>query len=143
MSEAYLLPAQTLLDLCSGEDNGARAWAPAVPTAKLRVSVVSVAQARAFIEAMTDTSGRRALNNRLNQLLATIVADGGPPLPLDEQVATVWQGLNLDSKLDREKVQQTARQVYATALTHSLAVVERARPHHDYLHKLGLEVVAL
>lgn len=143
MNELYLLSAQILLDMCSDEDKPAKAWADAVPTNKLRVSVVSVAQARAHCEAMSDPLERRALNNKLNILLDSIAADSGAALPLDEKVASVWQGLNLDAKLEQANVDQTARQVYATALAHGLVVVERSRPYHAYLRTLGLELVSL
>lgn len=145
MSDAYLITAQTLLDLCADEGDAhaaaAQAWADGVAADKMRISVVSVAQARAAVDGIGDISQRRGLTRRLDKLLASVTADGGPPSPFDRQAATVWQELIADPKL--RGIAQTDRQVIATALERNLAIVEAPRLQHGYLKSIGLSVAAL
>jgi predicted nucleic acid-binding protein len=137
----YLLPAQTLLDLCDQRRNAAHAWAGGVDTASLRVSVVSIAEARSAIDAVASGTGRARLDANLSALLSEIEADSEPPLPFDDQHAAVWRVLLGDPGL--QGLGATDRQVYATAMHEGLTVVEEAHSHTPALRDLGVAIHTL
>lgn len=141
MSAGFLLPAQTLLSLCSADANPALAWAKTVSTADLRVAVTSSAQALARAEQMSDAQHRTRLRAALTALVNNIVNDAGPQLDFGESAAQVWQALIHDTGL--VSVSQVERQVYAIAMDQNLAIVEARRPDHQHLQSLGLQVVPL
>jgi len=141
LSAGFLLPAQTLLDLCSDESNPARAWSETVDSSELRMSVLSIAQALACAEQIAEGHERQWLCSALRFLVKDIENDAGPQLDFDYDAAQVWQALIHDVELSG--VAQIDRQVYAQALTNGLAVVEHPRTTHAYLGKLGLAVVSL
>ena len=134
----YLLPAQTLLDLCDEQPNAVRAWAAGIDTARLRVSVVSIAEAQAAVGTVADSPMRLRLDANLSFLLANLEADAGEPLAFDRGAASVWQALIHDATLDG--LGATDRQVYATALHEGLVVVEEAGPHTAALRALGVRI---
>lgn len=137
----YLLPAQTLLDLCAEESNPVQVWAQSVDSTALRMSVVSIAQALATVAALPDAQIRARLEADLTSLLADIAADAGPPLAFQTSHADIWKALIGDKTLTG--LQQTDRQVYATAMHEGLTVVERARLHTTVLQALGVDILVL
>ena len=137
----YLLPAQTLLDMISEGPTPAHRWAEAIDTRSLRVSVISIAQARAAIMSVADAGERTRLDTDFRALLDQLRADGGAPLPFDESQAAVWEALMLDPAL--KGVTQSDRMVYATAMYEGLAVVEAATGATPALRKLGVDIVAI
>jgi hypothetical protein len=137
----YLLPAQTLLDLCAEESNGAQMWSQAIETTSLRVSVISIAQAQAAISQLVDAQLRAHLDADLSALLANIEADAGIPLSFESGHAAVWKALMHDSTL--AGLGQTDRQVYATAIYEGLSIVEESRPETPALKALGVELLLL
>lgn len=141
MTQAFLLPAQTLLDLCAEDETPALRWAGGVDTTRLRVSVVSIAQARAVIDQLDDSQVRQRVQRDLDELLRELEADGGPPLEFGEETAHIWQALMHDPAL--KGVSQIDRQVYAAALRENIAVVEEPRAAHEAMIRLGLDVVVL
>lgn len=134
----YLLPAQTLLDLCATKSNPALTWVNQVDTAELRVSVISIAEARAVIDAVTSSQSRARLEANLASLLSQIESDSDAPLAFDEQQAVVWRALLNDNTLTG--LGATDRQVYATAMDLSLTVVEEVNPHTAALQLLGVTI---
>lgn len=134
----YLLPAQTLLDLCDQHANSATRWAAAIDTAFLRVSVISAAEAQAAVNAVTDSQARLRLEANLAFVLSQIEADSEAPLAFDEGHASVWRALINDATL--QGLGATDRQVYATAMHESLTVVEEAGPHTAALQALGVRL---
>ena len=134
----YLLPAQTLLDLCDQQANPARRWAADIDTAWLRLSVVSVAEAQAAVNAVTDSQARLRLEANLESLLSQIQADSEAPLAFDEGHASVWRALIDDVTL--QGLGATDRQVYATAMHEGLTVVEEGGPHTAALQALGVRL---
>lgn len=137
----YLLPAQTLLDLCGSQANSARRWASGVDTTALRVSVISVAEARAAIDTEESSQARARLYANLSALLSQIEADSEEPLVFDDQHANVWRALLNDSSL--EKLGATDCQVYATAMHQGLTVVEGSYDHTAALQALGVSIHVL
>ena len=95
----FLLPAQTLLDLCDQQANAARAWAAGVDTASLRVSVISIAEARSAIDGVPSGQVRARLDANLSALLSQVEADSEEPLVFDDQHASVWRALLGDPNL--------------------------------------------
>jgi predicted nucleic acid-binding protein len=139
VTQAYLLPAQTLLDLCAEEETPAQRWR--VDTSQLRVSIVSIAQARAAIDQVEDSQIRQRMQRDFEELLEGLEADGGPPLEFGDGAARIWQTLMHDANL--KGVPQIDRQVYATALHERIAVAEEPRRTHEVMATLGLDVVVL
>ena len=137
----YLLPAQTLLDLCDQQTNSARLWAGGVDTAVLRVSVISVAEARAAIDGVPSSQARARLDANLSALLAQIEADSEEPLAFDDQHANIWRALLNDTSL--QGLGATDRQVYATAMHEGLTVVEESCGHTAALQALGVSIHVL
>jgi len=137
----YLLPAQTLLDMISGGPTPAHTWADGIDTRSLRVSVISIALARAAIMNVADAGERTRLDTDFRALLDHLKADGGAPLPFDESQAAVWEALMLEPAL--KGVTQSDRMVYATAMAEGLTVVEAARAATPALKKLGVAIVVV
>jgi hypothetical protein len=137
----YLLSLQVLLDLCGTADNPARAWAQPVPTAQLRLSVLTVALARAVVNGIAVAPDRERLAARLLDLLAKLKADGGPPLPFIENAATTWQSFMHEPTLG--EMAQIDRQFYAVASSEGLCVVEYQHPYSAALGPLGIKVHGL
>jgi hypothetical protein len=137
----YLLPAQTLLDMISAGPTPAHTWSDGIDTRSLRVSVISIAQARAAIMNVADAGERTRLDTDFRALLDQLKADGGPPLPFDESQAGVWEALMLEPAL--KGVTQSDRMVYATAMAEGLTVVEAARAATRALQKLGVDIVVV
>lgn len=133
-----LLPAQTLLDLCDAQPNPALLWAQGVDTTRLRISVISVAEAHAAIDAVGSALVRARLGANLSALLAHIAADAGPPLPFAATHADVWRALLNDPSL--QGLGATDRQVYAIALHEGLTVVEEPHRHSSALQALGVSI---
>ena len=134
----FLLPSQTLLDLCEDNANAARAWAGGVDTGLLRVSVISIAQAHASVMQVEDATLRARLEADLSVLLAQIEGDTGPSLGFESNHATVWQALMFDESL--KGLGQTDRQVYATAMYEGLTVVEANGNYTQALQDLGVSL---
>lgn len=134
----FLLSLQVLLDLCGTTDNPARVWAQPVPTARLRLSVLTVALARAAVAAAADAQVRERLGARLVDLLAKLEADAGPPLPFIENAATTWQSYMLEPTLGT--MAQVDRQFYAVAFSEGLCVVEYEQQYTAALAPLGVKV---
>lgn len=136
-----MLTAQTLLDLCDQHPNPARAWAGSVDTADLRISVISIAEARSAIDAVPSSQVRARLDANLSSLLSQIEADAVAPLWFDDQHANVWRALLNDPKL--HGLGATDRQVYAIAMHEGLTVVEEHHAHTAALQSLGVLVHVL
>lgn len=141
MTQAYLLPAQTLLELCAEEETPAQRWSGSVDTSDMRVSLVSIAQARAAIDQLEDSHIRQRMQRDFEELLEGLAADGGAPLEFGDGAARIWQTLMHDPQL--QGVTQIDRQVYATALHERLAVAEEPRRGHEAMASLGLRIVTL
>lgn len=138
----WLLPAQTLLDLISSDPTPARRWAGGVDTRALRVSVISLAQARAAIMRVKDFAERSRLDADFSSLIAQLEADSGvPPLPFIAAHANVWTALIHDASI--AGVPQTDRQVYATAMHEGLTVAEEAHAGTVALRALGIAIHVL
>lgn len=137
----YLLPAQTLLDLCDFQPNPARTWAAGIDTAALRVSAISIAEARAAVDGVASSQARARLEANLASLLSQIEADSAEPLAFDELHASVWRALLNDAAL--QGLGATDRQVYATAMHEGLTVVEEGNPHTAALQALGVGIHVL
>lgn len=134
----FLLSLQVLLDLCGTTNNPARVWAQPVPTARLRLSVLTVALARAAVSGADDAQDRERLAARLVDLLAKLKADGGPPLPFIENSATTWQSYMREPTLG--DMSQIDRQFYAVAFSEGLCVVEYDHQYTAALAPLGIRV---
>lgn len=137
----HLLPAQTLLDLCDQQPNRARAWAGSVDTTVLRISVISIAEARSAIDGVPSSQVRARLEANLSALLSQIEADSEAPLAFDDQHANVWRALLNDPNL--QGLGATDRQVYATAMHEGLTVVEEGHAHTAALQALGVSIHVL
>ena len=138
----WLLPAQTLLDLISSDPTPVDAWAVSVETRALRVSVISIAQARAEIMRVHDAGLRSRLTADLGSLIAQLEADSDlPPLPFIAAHASVWEALMHEPSI--AGVAQTNRQVYATAMYEGLTVVESSQTATPALRALGIEIHAI
>jgi predicted nucleic acid-binding protein len=137
----YLLPTQTLLDLCAEGTNPALDWAKSADTRTLRVSVVSIADAQAAIMLVADAQERVRLNADFAALIAKIEGDAGPPLPFQTAHANIWKALIDDRTL--AGLAQIDRQIYATAMYEGLTVVEETRPHSSALRALGVDILVL
>ena len=137
----YLLSLQVLLDLCGTAANPARAWAQPVPTAQLRLSVITVVLARSILNGISDVAERDRLTARLTDLLAKLKADGGPPLPFIENAATTWQSFMLEPTLGQ--MAQIDRQFYSVAFSEGLCVVEYDHAYSAALGPLGVKVHSL
>lgn len=137
----YLLPAQTLLDLCDRQPNAANAWAQDTDTLTLRVSVVSIAEARAAVDGVLSPLARARLDANLSTLLSQIEADSQEPLAFGAQHANVWRALLNDPSL--QGLGATDRQVYATAMHEGFTVVEEAHSHTAALQALGARILIL
>lgn len=137
----HLLSLQVLLDLCGTTANPARVWAQPVPTARLRLSVLTVALARSVVNGVPDVSERDRLTARLIDLLAKLEADGGPPLPFIENAATTWQSFMHEPTLGQ--MAQIDRQFYAVAFSEGLCVVEYDHGSSAALGPLGVKVHSL
>jgi hypothetical protein len=134
----YLLPAQTLLDLCDRRPNRAKTWAQEVDTAALRVSVISVAEAQAEVDGVPDAQARARLDANLNALLSQLRADVGGPLEFHLEHAGVWRALIKDQTI--RGLGYTDRQVYATAMYEGVTVVEEPGLHTPALRALGVKI---
>ena len=135
----WLLPAQTLLDLISSDPTPAHAWASTVDTRALRVSVISLAQARAAIIRVADVGLRSRLDSDFGSLIAQLEADSGvPPLQFIAAHASVWEALMHEPSISG--VPQIDRQVYATAMYEGLTVVEEAHAATSALGALGIDI---
>lgn len=137
----FLLSLQVLLDLCGTAANPARTWAQPVPTARLRLSVITVVLARSILNGIPDFAERYRLTARLTDLLAKLKADGGPPLPFIENAATAWQSFMLEPTLGQ--MAQIDRQFYAVAFSEGLCVVEYDHAYSPALSPLGVKVHSL
>ena len=137
----YLLPTQTLLDLCAEGSNPALEWAKSVDTRSLRVSVISIADAQAAIMLVEDAQERTRLDADFAALIEKIEGDAGPPLPFQTGHANIWKVLINDPAL--AGLAQVDRQIYATAMHEGLTVLEEMRPHTAALRELGVDILAL
>ena len=109
---------------------------------ELRVSVISIAQARARIQLIPTHAVRSALDTDLDVVLGQIAADSGiAPFDFTRSHATIWTALSVDPAL--QGVQQTDRQVYATAMYEGLTSVEAVRPETPALTALGASIHVL
>jgi hypothetical protein len=137
----FLLPAQTLLDLCAEEGNPAQAWARRVDTQALRVCVISIAQAQAAVMGIADAQVRMRMDADLSALLSQIEADTHPALAFEAGHAAVWKALIHAPAL--AGVGQNDRQVYATAMHEGLTVVEAWRAATVALQALGVDILVI
>ncbi len=137
----YLLPTQTLLDLCAEGGNPALDWAAGVDTRSLRMSVISIADAQAAIMQVDDAQERTRLDADFAALIEKMESDAGPPLPFLSGHASIWKALINDPTL--AGLAQVDRQIYATAMHEGLTVVEEARPHTAALRELGVNILVL
>jgi hypothetical protein len=132
----WLLPAQTLLDLIASQATPAARWAQAVDPREVRISVLSVAQARAAIARERDATKRRRLLAALDAMVSDIEADSGVrPLPFSAAHAALWASLIHDSAL--ASVPQVRRQVLATAMSEGLTLVEAANGFTPEMQSVG------
>jgi hypothetical protein len=134
----YLLSLQVLLDLCGTVDNPARAWAQSVNTSRLRLSVITVALARSFVNGAGPAQDGDRLRARLVDLLAKLKADGGEPLPFDEGAAAAWQSFMREPSLTG--MTQVDRQFCAVAFSEGLCAVEYEHSLSSALGPLGVKV---
>jgi hypothetical protein len=136
-----LLSLQVLLDLCGTTANPARDWAQSVPTARLRLSVITMALARDTVSGIPSVASRQRLGARLEDLIAKLKADGGQALPFTESAASTWRSFMREPTLG--SMAQVDRQFYAAAFSEGLCVVEYEHAHSAALAPLGLEVESL
>ena len=127
--------------MCAEEETSAQRWARDIDTATLRLSTISVAQAKAAVMGVSDFDERIRLDAALNSFLDTIEADGGPALPFDASHAGVWQALMHNPLL--AGMPQVDRQVHAQAMHEGLWVVEQAGPTTAALQSLGARIAIL
>jgi len=117
------------------------------PAADLRLSLIGVSMARAWVYALEP--GRRrtwslALENRINE----IQRDSGRPLPLDERVMAAWaevRGVTLEQAAKDDKgnpviegIGQDQRLEIATAMAYGLVLVDPWAQFHDQMGELGM-----
>jgi len=135
----WLLPAQTLLDLIAEEKTPAQQWIGPIDSSDLRVSVISIAQARAAISRVADADERTALEADLSSFLSQIAADSGrEPLPFLAQHASVWQALVHLPQIQAEP--QINRQIYASAMYEGMTVVEAGKPSTPDWRAIGVSI---
>jgi predicted nucleic acid-binding protein len=139
--ETFLLSAQVLLDLCSPDDRPVTRWFAAQDTRRLRVSVISVAQARRTVQEVPAVDERSRLDLTLEQLLSDLKADGGPPLGFGAEHARVWQMLMTEPAAVR--LPTADLQVCATAIHEQLTWVETGLDVDARLRGLGLRLLIL
>jgi len=137
----FLLSLQVLLDLCGTQANAAIRWVGPIKIRRLRVSCVTIAQAKAEVLACSDQTMRERLNARLTDLLAKIEGDGGPPLPFGAGAANVWQGFMMEPVLG--DMPQVDRQFYASAVYEGLVIIEYEHDYSAALQQLGIRVQSL
>ena len=78
----------------------------------------------------------------LADALLNALADSGiAPFDFTRSHATIWTALSVDPAL--QGVQQTDRQVYATAMYEGLTIVEAVRPETPALTALGASIHVL
>ena len=135
----FLLTLQVLLDLC-GSDNNPSHILP-VKSDRIRLSVLTVAQAQSIVSASADSQDRERLASRLADLLATFRADGGPLLVFTERAAQTWQSYMREPTLG--EMSQVDRQFYAVAFSEGLCVVEYEHRYTTALAPLGIKVHSL
>jgi hypothetical protein len=143
----YLISGNALMQLCLEGTTPASAWAEDKPAADLRLSLIGVGMARAWVYALEP--GRRrawalALEHRINEMQQ----DSGRPLPLDERVMSAWAEiravkLEQDMRGERgrtvlEDIGQDQRLEIATAVAYGLALVDPWARFHDQLRDMGL-----
>ena len=137
----YLLPAQTLLDLCASGPTAALTWAAPMDTTTVRVCVISIAEAQSAIEDMAVGPARIQLDARLSGLLNSLEADTGPPLAFDQPHADMWRLLLNEPGI--QGVGATDLQVYAIAMHEGLTVVEQPHAHTAALQQLNVKIRVL
>ena len=141
MNGRVLLRAQQLLHLADDAPRAIQSWVRDNADATMYVTVIGVARARAHIERLPDPAERREFERRLDVTLATLQVRGTLPLAFDDLAARAWQSMLIDSALS--DVPKIALQEYAIAVVYGLAVVEHAKPEHEVLKTLGVEIEAL
>lgn len=143
----FLLSANTLMQLSLEGTTLASAWATEKPAADLRLSLIGVSMARAYVYAL-EPGRRRAwalsLENRINE----IQQDSGRPLPLDERVMAAWaevRGVTLEQAAQDDKgnpviegIGQDQRFEIATAMAYGLTLVDPWAQFHDQMRDLGM-----
>lgn len=143
----YLISGNALMQLCLEGATPASTWAEDKPVADLRLSLIGVSMARAWVYALE--SGRRrtwslALEHRINEMQQ----DSGRPLPLDERVMGAWAEIRA-AKLEHgepdeegnavvQDVGQDQRLEIATAIAHGLTLVDPWATFHDQLRAMGM-----
>jgi hypothetical protein len=122
-------------------------WAGTITASEIQTSVVALAIARAQVEHTYQGTERNLWLQSLHLLEYDITAHAGPPLPIDNQVATEWVGLRYASLQSRDdagvakKTSQDVRFVIATAMAHKLVLVDAVtEPYQGQLRAWGYKV---
>lgn len=152
----FLISGNALMQLCLETSTPASEWADAKPVVDLRLSLMGVSMARAWVLALEPArrmQWQRSLDHRINE----IELESGRPLPLDERVMASWTNIrsaNLvqEAKDERgnvvldesgnailEDIGQDQRLEIATALTHGLTLVDPWAPFHDQMREMGMD----
>jgi len=147
----YLLSANSLIELCMIEETPSKKWLEGgISPMEIHISVISLAAARAAIEAAAFSAARKsALKLALASRVGALVAGGAIILNFTDREATVWElwidHEPLDADVDGEllPVNHDTRMVLATAVAHGCALVEPAQPYHNELRNNQVAVISL
>jgi hypothetical protein len=144
----FLISGNTLMQLCLERSTAASAWAEHKPVADLRLSLIGVSMARAWVNALEPAprmTWSRSLEHRINE----IMRESMRPLPLDERVMSAWADIRA-AKLEQavtdehgatalEGIGQDQRLEIATAIAYGLILVDPWATFHDQLRGMGLD----
>ena len=143
----FLLSGNALMQLCLEGTTLASTWAEKKPTADLRLSLIGISMARAWVHALEPgrrMTWSRSLEHRINE----IEHDSGRPLPLDERVMTAWaeiRAVKLEQEAKDAKGQpviddigQDQRLEIATAIAYGHKLVDPWARFHDQLDSMGM-----
>lgn len=143
----FLLSGNTLMQLCLEGTTLASAWATDKLAADLRLSLIGVSMARAWVYAL-DPGRRRAWSLSLENRIHEIQQDSGRPLPLDERVMAAWaevRSVTLEQVAQDdmgnpviEGIGQDQRLEIATAMAYGLVLVDPWAAFHDQMRSLGM-----
>jgi hypothetical protein len=144
----FLISGNTLMQLCLEGNTAASAWAEHKPAADLRLSLIGVSMARAWVNALEPArrmTWSRSLEHRINE----IMRESMRPLPLDERVMSAWADIR-SAKLEQEvtdehgatvleDIGQDQRLEIATAIAYGLTLVDPWAAFHDQLRGMGMD----
>jgi hypothetical protein len=144
---AYLLGTRAFVDLMRRVKNPVKDWADGLNTTseQLYVSVISIGQVRAEIEALPAADPRKALWQRHFQ--SAVQRFQQYTHDVDLPIANRWASLlplaleRIDAKTGaRESVGADSRLVLATAMARDLILVDKTGPCHLVLMSQGLQL---